>query len=149
MGVNRAEKTRQYLVEQVQRFRRVEQLRQSRKDFFAAISTFRQSTVSYLRKTAIVSDRDLGQLGHLFEEIDSCKTKGSENEVYWNRVGPAFSRVILSLDELADRMHEVKVPFLVQVRDSLWDLSLLQKITVGVTAALITALIIYLISTVA
>ena len=147
--MNRAEKTKQYLLEQVDRFRRLEELRHSRKDFFLAVRRFRETTVSHLKRTALVSDNDLWGLDRLFAEIDSCKTKGSENEVYWSRVGPAFTKVILTLDELASRMHEIRIPFLLQVRDFVWDLSLLQKIMVPVIAALIVALIIYLISNLA
>ena len=147
--MNRAERTKQYLDEQVDRFRRLEQLRNSRKDFFSAVRRFGETTLSHLRKTKIVRDADFIKLDRLFAEIDSCKTKGSQNEVYWSRVGPAFTRVISSMDELAGRMHETSIPFRLQVRDFLWDLSLLQKIVVSVSITLITALIIYLISTLA
>jgi len=91
--MNRAEKTKQYLEEQVDRFKRLEQLRHSRKDFFSAVFRFRETTISYLKRTAIIGDIDLNELDQLFQELDCCKTKGSENEVYWSRVGPLFKKL--------------------------------------------------------
>jgi hypothetical protein len=144
--VSRAEKTKQYVLERVHRFERLERLRQSRKEFFEAADRFWQETGVRLGRSAIVGDRDLRRLDQLFTEIDSCKTKGSENEVYWNRVGPLFSKVILTLDELAGGLDEVSIPPALQVRDFLTDRSFVGPVVGAIIGTLIVGLVTYLVS---
>ena len=144
--MNRVERTKPYLNERLEMFRRLQNLRNSKSDFFPAVKRFRQATVPYLRNTGIIDHTRLDKLDRLLAEIDTYKTKGFGDEVYWSRVGPAFNKVILTLDELKGFMDEVKIPFHLWIKDYLCERSLVEKIVGGVIVTLIGWLIIYVIS---
>lgn len=145
--MNRAEKTKQYLDKQLDQLKCFETLRDSRKEFFAEVRRFREATILHLKRTAIVGDDDLKELDRLLAEIDTCKTKGSENEVYWSRVGPVFNRVILTLQKLRASMDEVEVRFHLKMKDYLTGASFLEKIAMILIGIVLGILITYLAST--
>jgi hypothetical protein len=134
------ERTKQYLNERLERFKRLQNLRNVKEDFFPAINGFRQTTIPYLKKIEIVDHTHVDKLDKLLAEIDTYKTKGHGDEVYWSRVGPAFNKVILTIDELKGSMDEVKIPLRRSIKDFLSERSLLEKIVGGVIAALIVFL---------
>jgi hypothetical protein len=146
VGLNTAERTKEYLNERLEVFRRLQDLRNAKEDFFPAVRRFQQTTVAYLRNTGIIDHTQLDKLDSLLTEIDIYKTKGFGDEVYWSRVGPPFNKVILTIDELKGLMDEVEIPFHLRIRDYLFDRSLTEKIVGGVIVALIVLFIKYVIS---
>jgi hypothetical protein len=85
-------------------------------------------------------------LDRLLAEIDTYKTKGYGEEVYWSKVSLPFKKVMLTLTELRGCVNETKIPFHLRVKDYLSDRSFVQGIIVTVIALLVVALIIYLVS---
>ena len=140
------DETKQYLDERLEWFNHLQKLRNVKADFFPAVNEFRQTIIPYLEKIEIIDHNHVDKLDKLLVEIDTYKTKGYGDEVYWSRVGPAFDRVILTIDELKGSMEEVKIPLHLSIMDFLSQRSLLEKIVGGVITSLIVLLVTYIIS---
>lgn len=144
--MNRAQNIKSYLNDRLEMLNRLRESGDSKKNFFPAIKRFRETTVSYLRHTKIIDHNRLQELDRLLAEIDSFKTKGVGDQVYWSRVDPALNKVRLLLDEFIRTVDEINIPFRLLVKDYLSDRAFLQVIAVGIIVTLVSALIIYLIS---
>jgi hypothetical protein len=116
-AVNRAQKTKSYLIQQLEMFKGYADLENSKDEFFKSVRAFRSTTVSYLRKTRIVSNQDIDRLDDLLADLDNDKTKGYHNQVYWNRVRPKYDNAKSILNDLIFSMDWAKVPFLIRCED--------------------------------
>lgn len=118
-AVNRAQKTKKYLMQQLDIFKGYADLENSKCEFFESVRTFGKTTVSYLMKTKIVNGEDIKALDKLLESLDSDETKGYDNKVYWNSARPKYDKAQSILNHLILSMDATKVPFLIRCEDFL------------------------------
>jgi hypothetical protein len=144
--LNRAIRIKQYLIEQLEIFERYVNLGESKDEFFEAVRKFRDSTVSFLSKSEVINQDDLNRLDKSLADIDTQKSAGYENKVYWNGTKPKYDKVKCILNDLILNMDRIKLPFSIWFRDYFSERSFVQRILVGVIASLLVALIIYLLS---
>lgn len=116
-AVNRAQKTKKYLIQQLDIFKGYADLKNTKEEFFESVRAFRSSIVSYLTKTKIVDEEDINRLDTLLASLDSDKTKGYEKKVYWNSAGPKYDKAQSILNHLILSMDATKVPFLITCED--------------------------------
>jgi hypothetical protein len=114
--VNRDEKTKRYLSEQLDIFKGFRSFN-SRDEFFPTVNKFRETTIRYLKGAKIVNQKDIDELDNLLAKIDTKKTKGINNKVYWNGVTPVYDQVISKLNHIILDMNEIKIPFKLRVKD--------------------------------
>lgn len=143
--MNRAKKTKQYLKEQLDIFKGYGDLRDYREAFFPAIARFRAAVVSSLRSTGMISQDDLDKLDNILASIDTMKSKGHDNKVYWSRVGPEFDKTKVMLYDFIHRMDETKVPPSIKCKDFVKDL-FSGKSAIFVILSAITLLIVALLT---
>ncbi|KPJ62255.1 hypothetical protein AMJ44_15885 [candidate division WOR-1 bacterium DG_54_3] len=120
--LNRAERTKKYLIGQLQLFERYAGWRDSNEAFFPAIATFRNSTVSCLRSTKLIRQVDIDEFDRILANIDSMKSKGYDSKVYWSRVGPEYDKAKSMLNEFILLMDETTVPFRLRFKDFMKDI---------------------------
>ena len=119
LEVNRAQKTKRYLIQQLDIFKGYADLKNTKEEFFESVRAFRNTIASYLTKTKIVDEEDINRLDTLLTSLDSDKTKGYHNKVYWNSAGPKYDKAQSILNHLILSMDATKVPFLIRCEDFL------------------------------
>jgi hypothetical protein len=115
--LNRAKKTKQYLLGQLEIFKGYVDLGDSKDEFFSAIRKFRDTTVSYLRKTGIINQDDLDKFDNILANIDTKKSKGVNNKVYWSGVRSEYDKAKSMLNEFILNMDGTQVPLSIICKD--------------------------------
>jgi hypothetical protein len=142
--LNRAEKTKQYLINRLELFKGYRDLIDSKVSFFESVRRFRENTIPFLRKTKIIKESELQKLDNLLASIDTMKSKGSNTEVYWKRVRLEYGEVQSTLNDLILSMDQTKVPFSIRLEDFLKDLFAEKSalsIILGVVVVLLLAIL--------
>jgi hypothetical protein len=117
--LNRKERTRKRLIDELHRLESLADRRGSKDAFFAAIATFRAGIVSYLRTTKLINQVDIDKFDRILANIDPMKTKGHDNKVYWSSVGPEYDKAITLLNGFISCVGEKRTPMKIAFVDFL------------------------------
>ena len=118
--MNRAEKTREYVIGQLTRLNNMASLRDSKDAFFDSIGHLRKEVISNLKDSSIVKEQDVVRLDSLLADISNYRSKSAgRNEVYWNAVGPVFSASIEKMNEIIFKLSTTRLPMNVFIVDFL------------------------------
>jgi hypothetical protein len=116
--MNRAEKTKQYIEDQIKKLLSYKSLLGSKDAFYSSINAFHSEFISGLKKTCLIEDQILERLDGLFSDIDRTKTKSARpNEIYWNAVSPLFDKIIKELNDVIGKFSAIKIPVKIYIYD--------------------------------
>ncbi|EQB62630.1 MAG: hypothetical protein RBG1_1C00001G0209 [candidate division Zixibacteria bacterium RBG-1] len=116
--MNRAEKTKQYLLQQLEIFKGFKSLELNKDKFFDNIKEFKEATILSLRKTGLIGILELKELEEILSELEKKRTKGgTETMVYWGSTTKGFTEVQSKLSQLALKMDNLKLPLRIRLFD--------------------------------
>ncbi|MFH1701130.1 MAG: hypothetical protein ABIE07_11140 [Candidatus Zixiibacteriota bacterium] len=110
--MNRKEKLRQYLLEQVNRFSDYERYRKEKDIFFNSIEHFKREFIAHIERQPLIKEEQVKRFANLLATIVSYKTKSTgPNEVYWNAVSGPFGSTIQDIYKIIADLEFIVLPF--------------------------------------
>ena len=118
--MNRAEKTADYLYKKLKAFQNYEQLGEAKQAFFDSIKDFKNEVIAKLKRTKIISPKELQGLEEILTKIETHRNQGGPSpygRVYWNGTRPDYTEAQKIINNLILNLENRRLPIRINISD--------------------------------